>query len=269
MYSVETTVTPELARKFLEKNTKNRKIDWRKVKSYADMMKSGAWQKNPEGISFYENGTLRNGQHRLYAVIEADTPVEMVVFYDVPNESVICDNQKIRTLQNFCELEEMPKALCTKIVTAGVNTIFTQYSRSPVGDAMRVRFIEDNADRLTAVYKMTNRGDSKLASRAAVFSAIFIALSMGVEESTLANFAACVATGFTNTPTENAAIVLRNNLIRERAGGRAACERMFRVSLRAINDFNNGIARKRNYYQGVEKLPWYDAFKEEVMKNYL
>ena len=92
---------------------------------------------------------------------------------------------------------------------------------------------------------------------------------MGVEESTLANFAACVATGFTNTPTENAAIVLRNNLIRERAGGRNACERMFRVSLRAINDFNNGIARKRNYYQGVEKLPWYDAFKEEVIKQYV
>ena len=265
MYCVEIEITPELARKWLEKNTNNRVIKWEWVHTYAETFKRGLWQENPEMISFYQNGNLRNGQHRLLGIIEAGVPVKMWVAFDVPNDSVICDNNRPRTLQNFCQISGEEDALCSKDVTSGVNTLFAQYHRHAVSDAIKLKFIEDNASVLLYIKRETGRRHNRLASRAAVFAALFVAYSCGIDESTIERFISALTSGFVNNDTENAAIVLRNTMLNEKSGGRTNAEKTFQTALKAISDFENGVPRKRGYSKlTTESLPFYNSYKETI-----
>jgi hypothetical protein len=72
-------VTPELAAKWLKQNTHNRSLRKRAVSDYARDMAAGQWRLNGEAIKFAADGTLLDGQHRLLAVIEADTVIPLMV----------------------------------------------------------------------------------------------------------------------------------------------------------------------------------------------
>ncbi|MFF4403772.1 hypothetical protein [Streptomyces sp. NPDC001404] len=74
-----TLVTPDMAREMLKLNTQNRKLRQRAVADYARDMADGNWLMNGEAIKFAIDGTLLDGQHRLHAVIEADTAVLMLI----------------------------------------------------------------------------------------------------------------------------------------------------------------------------------------------
>ncbi|MBQ0827388.1 hypothetical protein [Streptomyces tagetis] len=73
-------VTPEIARTFLSRASVNRRLDKGRVSALADTIIRGEWKLTHQGIAFDEVGALLDGQHRLHAIIEADTPVEMLVF---------------------------------------------------------------------------------------------------------------------------------------------------------------------------------------------
>lgn len=73
-------ITPNIARLWLDGNTSNfRSLDKERVKHYADEIKRNRWHLNGASISFAEDGSLSDGQHRLHAVIVADTAIESVV----------------------------------------------------------------------------------------------------------------------------------------------------------------------------------------------
>ena len=73
------TITPEIAQVWLEKNTNNRTIRQMVVDRYADEMCSGAWKLNAETIKFSRDGTLLDGQHRLWAVVESKVTIQSFV----------------------------------------------------------------------------------------------------------------------------------------------------------------------------------------------
>jgi hypothetical protein len=81
------TITPDIARKWLAQNTaSNRKVAKRTVEAYAREMRAGRWQLTHQGIAFNRSGELIDGQHRLSAVIMADTPIESYVYTGLPLE---------------------------------------------------------------------------------------------------------------------------------------------------------------------------------------
>ena len=80
-------ITPKKAAELLEANTANRPLSKPVLKSFAEAMKRGDWRVTHQGIAVDTNGVLVDGQHRLAAVIEADMPVEMTVFTDVPPDT--------------------------------------------------------------------------------------------------------------------------------------------------------------------------------------
>lgn len=76
-------VTPAMAEKWLKKNhPKNRKVSWNRVTSFANDMRDGKWELTHQGVCFDKEGFLIDGQHRLYAVIEAKTSVDMFVVHN-------------------------------------------------------------------------------------------------------------------------------------------------------------------------------------------
>lgn len=81
------TVTPELAEKWLAKNTQNRYLKRRLVERYARDMKNEAWRYTGESIKFSETGRLLDGQHRLAAILMADVTIEVEVIRGLPDDS--------------------------------------------------------------------------------------------------------------------------------------------------------------------------------------
>ena len=97
-------VTPEKATHYLKRNVDNyRKISRTKVALYAEEMKAGKWQLNGEGIMFDETGRLKNGQHRLAAIIAARTPVEMTIITGVADSVTIYDNGQNRSTRQMAQ----------------------------------------------------------------------------------------------------------------------------------------------------------------------
>lgn len=105
--SVE-TVTPSLAREFLERNTRNRKLVASTVEAYATDMKHGKWILTNQGIGFDKDGNLIDGQHRLAAVILANKPIEMLICSELGNGNneaqMAVDTGKPRSIGDLLKL---------------------------------------------------------------------------------------------------------------------------------------------------------------------
>lgn len=73
------TVTPDLARRYLEANEGNRKISEVHIEAIARDIAQGRWMLNAQPVCFAATGRLLNGQHRLTATILAGQPIDVLV----------------------------------------------------------------------------------------------------------------------------------------------------------------------------------------------
>ena len=100
------SITPTLAANWLDNaNTNNRHINEAHVRRLAQDMKRDKWVLTHEGIAFDTHGTLLDGQHRLWAIIIADTPVVMHVWRNVAHEALMAiDLGSPRTIADVLRL---------------------------------------------------------------------------------------------------------------------------------------------------------------------
>lgn len=77
-FAVE-TVTPAMAKEWMERNPKNRNASKRVVSRYARDMANGAWVFTADPIRFNGNGDLIDGQHRLLACMKAEKPFDALI----------------------------------------------------------------------------------------------------------------------------------------------------------------------------------------------
>lgn len=89
IYFTTMTITPEKAMHWLETaNLRNRPISQNHINKLASDMKSGEWELSHEAIAFDPHGILIDGQHRLWAIVEADRPMHLPVAFNVPSEAM-------------------------------------------------------------------------------------------------------------------------------------------------------------------------------------
>lgn len=72
-------VTPDMAKRWLSKNTGNRPVKKAKVAQYARDMAEGRWEITGEAVKFAQSGRLIDGQNRLHGVIASGATVPMFV----------------------------------------------------------------------------------------------------------------------------------------------------------------------------------------------
>jgi hypothetical protein len=76
MRTVMTYVTPQMASAWLAKNNEgNRNVRQADVNLLASEIASGGYEPTHQGIGFYDDGTLADGQHRLHAIVKAGVGV--------------------------------------------------------------------------------------------------------------------------------------------------------------------------------------------------
>lgn len=93
------TVTPKMAREWLKNhNNSNRNLNLNRAKFYRDIILQGKWETTHQGIAFFENGELADGQHRLKGIDLANIAVEVLVTQGLKREGALAiDNGRVRS----------------------------------------------------------------------------------------------------------------------------------------------------------------------------
>lgn len=125
------TVTPEIAAAWLLANKNNRRMRHGIVESYASDMASGNWTQCIEPISFYADGDLADGQHRLKAIVDTGTTQVFIVVRGLSREDglninagfgrTIVDNARISGAHSHLTTVLQSAARAIELGSPGVN----------------------------------------------------------------------------------------------------------------------------------------------------
>lgn len=88
-------VDPTTAKRYLQANVHNRDLRDARVRTHAATLMREEWRATPNGIGFDTDGRLIDGQHRLSAIILADTPALLIVARGLPPEAQDVTDQGI------------------------------------------------------------------------------------------------------------------------------------------------------------------------------
>lgn len=269
MYSRQETITPEVAAAYLQKNVSNRPIQRMTVKNYARDMLNGKWELNEQGIGFYENGNLVNGQHRLSAVIEAGIPVEMYVTYNVPNNSFIHDRGRGRTMKNILDMNGFSASIASNALIGGVNFLFSLCGKGKVTDKTIIDFCNENEEILSKCVSIVSSGSKTgICKKAPIIAATFCALYNGINEDILREFFIVANTGFYSEKRQSSAIVLRNFLINDFKQIYTVKNRCFAITTNAIKDFVSSVPRQKSYRADIGYV-YFEQTKKVALDKYL
>lgn len=81
------TLTVAIALKLLEHNTFNRPLSDRHVQRLARQIIEGKWKFNGDTVKVAKGGDVLDGQHRLWAVIEAKKSIKTIIVYEIARDA--------------------------------------------------------------------------------------------------------------------------------------------------------------------------------------
>lgn len=247
-------------------NAGNRRYRKNTVRAYAEAMKNGGWQLSPDGISFYEDGSLRNGQHRLMAIIQSGQTIPMMVTYDVPNNSFICDRGLSRSAGDVLNMAGYSD-LSSNFYSGIINFLLQHVKHQKPNDEAVIRFAKDYGETVRLAGEIAVGGKrNPVGRKVAIAAAIFCAIQNGVDEKVLWRFANVLNTGFYDNPAESSAIVVRNMLPTIGKGSNVQWD-LFSITTRAIEDFRICNPRKRAYDRSGEPKYW-KRVKAYILSDY-
>lgn len=110
-FSEDIIVTPGLANVILGNNPHNRTLGPAKLAQFAADMVAGRWALNGEPIIIADTGELNDGQHRLSALIDANTTAPLTFQFGVERDTrFTVDQGKGRSAANYLSMEDMHNA---------------------------------------------------------------------------------------------------------------------------------------------------------------
>ena len=153
MYTIE-TITPELARQYLDTQTNNRPINPIRVRDLTDAITYGKFQSvTGQPVKFDKGGRLIDGQHRLSAVVDSGLSVDMEVVRGLdPQVFSVLDIGKTRSVSDLClaggvvthadkRILGSLSAACTHLIANHTGT----HDFSKVTPTHRMEYIQANA----------------------------------------------------------------------------------------------------------------------------
>jgi hypothetical protein len=204
-----------MAKSWLDKyNKRNRHVREGAIKNYADDMREGRWELTHQGIAFYEDGVLADGQHRLLAVIKANRDVPFMVTHGLPKKAgAVLDQHTKRQAHDAIAIGGLADGTNRNIVA------ITRFIMSGMGVYTKPRSVHDIAWFIKKYYEVLSKVDRMVLSKkrqvthAGILSVYVCALLAGESEEKIARFTKVMYTGEPAGPHENAAIRLREYLL--------------------------------------------------------
>lgn len=217
------TITPAMAGMLLKHNKNNRSLRPQLVRQYAEDMRQGNFEMTHQGIAFYANGDLADGQHRLQAIVESGISQSMLVTVGEPMSAHIDIGAK-RTEMDAIHITNPGLDWVSARAVAMLNILKTQF---PV---MGVVTLTDKQTYLAAHRQAFEfaldayHGTGKGLGSAAIYLAFAVAHMDGADADVLAEAAELLSTGMlppVPNPASNTMLALRNYLQSQpnRSGG--------------------------------------------------
>jgi hypothetical protein len=231
-------VTPAKAERWLNQNTVNRKLRNGVVEQYANDMTNNKWTRCIVPISFYEDGTIADGQHRLWAVVESKTSQKFFVMRGLNKEDGLnIDTGLNRTLVDNARISG-GRELTANAVSA---------ARS-IEEGKAVHGRRSNAERLEKVDRhfeaanfAANHVHGKSIGNGAILGAVGRAWYAVKDKDKLTRFCIVLRNGLPDGPHEFAAVALRNYLLATPSNGTSSLWRdTFLKTQHAIKAFVAG-----------------------------
>ena len=265
------TVTPEMAKHRLEKqNTRNRNLSRIKVDQYARDMKNGDWSKTHQGIAFYDDDVLADGQHRLAAIIQSGVPyLWMSVTFGLKRESGAgIDVHRARRMDDQIKIAEMADwiskdelAIVKLLRRCGSSETGWKSAVGTISAHEAVAYCNAHKESISGVTSKIGKRQRNL-SISPVFAAAACAYKH-VGDDVIARFMKVLSSGVMESIEDVAAIRLRERLIadaRKFAASDAGRAELVRIVMRAIKAFNDGeklskLQTPSNYIYPILKSP--------------
>lgn len=178
-------VTPAQATKWLEENMRtNRPCSDRIVKGYSADMAAGRWMLNGESVKFDIEENLVDGQHRLWACVNAQVPFWTVVTRNLPKHAfATIDTGKKRSASDAMHIAGMGAHYKTTIA-AVIRMVVAYRGQLPVGhvavpNAQILAFVHDEPGIAGFVAKVRSALGKPLKGMASPVAAVLFLASHG------------------------------------------------------------------------------------------
>lgn len=265
----EEEIYPNKAREYLAGNIANRPLRKQTVSRYAKDMKSGKWDMNGEDLTFDWNGHLRNGQHRLNAVIEADVPVKFGVKRGVdPSTFRTMDNNVSRSpgdvMATLGHKNGNQIAAATRLIMAYESNRRVSGGSLIITKTELIEFFERHPYIGEAVKDIHTR--KYLLATAPLAAVRFLANNSRRYDEQWNNFLDAFYTG-ANLSSESPVLLLRNWAVNKKAQGNVSGEVAFVAIARAWNAFVSGSRIKHiTSNSEMNKIPVFGFLDKDSQK---
>lgn len=254
-------ITPEKAKAFLETTDTNRRLSEVTVIAYANDMLAGNWQENVSSpIALDADGILRDGQHRMAAIVRCGIPVKMWVcrnvdsegLYDVGRPRSVTDQMRI----SCNDLEKVYMSTSAQSVIRFF-VLKSNHQRRITFPEIR-NFIHANHEIFTPFFEGISQQTYSKTGVAVVKIGMFTAYCAGVDMKSLQHFYSVLGTGMSEGAEDFPIIAYRNHLLETEHSHHSAIEDVKRCQF-AIYKYMTNSKTKRTK---VPEEPIYPIYPE-------
>jgi len=234
-------ITPSMAKEMLKKNIINRDLSERGITDYAIQMTENDWQVTHQGIAFFEDGSLADGQNRLMAILRVNKPIPFLVTTGLPKSSAMAiDSGRKRSLIDGIKISGKAPWMQARHLQF-VPTI--TYPKR-LTDMQKIDFLESikpNAEFAVQCFASNRRH----LTPSIIHAAIAMAHYHKVDEVKLIRFAEVFLDGAMENQTERSIILVRDYFMNHTNSGAVDKNEKYLRVQRAIEAHANGEVTKR------------------------
>lgn len=237
-------INPDVAESILKGNINNRNLRKRVVDSYARDMAGAKWSFNGIPIIIDENGNLKDGQHRLQAIVQSGITMKMLIITIKSCDAKQYDNNASRKVYDRFKMGEyegidkdnkyLTSNSCPAIANFALNA--GRDVKATPNEIAEYVIKHENA----IEYAVKNRASTRGLGNVGVWAAIAMAYESGYNRELLDSFCKTLKTGITDNKALYPCIKLRNYLIEGHDGGRQLQKDIFGRTQYALNAVEKG-----------------------------
>lgn len=155
------TITPAVAKRWLSRNVRNRRIREADVAAYARDMAAGNWRLTGEAVKFDTNGALADGQHRLHAVIRSGAAIPMLVVRGIdPDAQSVMDTGAKRSASDALTLNgEKNSSILAAVAGLALREPGAGYIAEPISKPTHAEiadFLDEHGDAVRRAAEMAS-----------------------------------------------------------------------------------------------------------------
>lgn len=210
-------ISPEKAADLLETNENNRTISNGTVQAYVNDLEAGNWDETVgSSISIDSNGVLRDGQHRLAAIVKSGIGIHTWVCRNVSSDGIYDNNRKRSNSDQILimrpDFDNVYKSTRYISIARAIICHGERDNRRKVTPKEIIDFTDKHKEELDPFFLNLPQSTVSKISLAVVHLSLFLAFLNGVNMEDILDFYEVLCSGMSVRPEEHPIIAYRNYL---------------------------------------------------------